>query len=127
MLYDEVVENFKKAYNMTTRPMERFYPESHIFDENESVAWNRNEVIKRNAEIKETRRQLELNRYQAIKDATYEIVLYLCENYSDISTTKVRKIFHYNYNMFFDTYFDYDIERVIQACEDILEIMIGED
>ena len=77
MLYDEVVENFKKAYNMTTLPIERFYPESHIFDENESVAWNRNEVIKRNAEIKETRRQLELNRYQAIKDATYEIVLYL--------------------------------------------------
>lgn len=127
MEYYEVINNFEIAYNLPTRPEERPYSSNYIFDENESVSWNRQEVIRRNEKIKEAMKQLQESRYQAIKDAEEDIVKYLCESYKTVSENKVRKTFQHIYSNYYTSYFDYDIERVIETCEDILEIMMGED
>lgn len=51
----DVLADYRNGRYDVEVPNERFFPTSHIFDENKSVVWNRGEVARRNAEIK-TRR-----------------------------------------------------------------------
>ena len=48
----QIIENFERAYNLPTTPTEHTYSENHIFDEDKSVKWNREEVVRRNEEIR---------------------------------------------------------------------------
>ena len=127
MNYDEVIEKYEKASNMPTRPTEKTYSENHIFDEDKSVKWNREEVARRNEEIKKERAVLQTNRYKALMEAEEAIVDYLHKNYSLISKSKIEKLFESIYNDFYRDHFDYKIQGVIDMCEEYLDIFSEED
>lgn len=125
--YEEIIENFERAYNLPTTPTEHTYSENHIFDEDKSVKWNREEVVRRNEEIRNERNTLQTNRYKAINEAEIEIIKYLCESYPTISENIVNKTFDKIYDKFFRDYFNCTIEYVIDMCEEFLSIFSEEE
>lgn len=125
--YSEVINNYEKATDMPTRPKETTYSADHIFDEEQSVKWNREEVIRRNEQIKNDRDSLQRARYKAIMNAEDEIVNYLADSYPKISKEKVRKLFDKIHAKFYRDYFNCTIEYVIDMCEEYLELFSEED
>ena len=125
--YSEVIEKFEKAFNLPTRPTGHTYSENHIFDEDKSVKWNREEVTRRNEELRNERNTLQTNRYKAINDAEIEIIKYLCESYPTISENVVNKTFDKIYDQFFRDYFNCTIQYVIDMCEEFLSIFSEEE
>lgn len=125
--YNEVINNYEKAADMPTRPKERTYSADHIFDEEQSVKWNREEVIRRNEEINKERDTLQRARYKAIMDAEEDIVNYLADSYPLISKEKVRKLFDKIHAKFYRDYFNCTIEYVIDMCEEYLDLFSEED
>lgn len=125
--YSEVIEKFESAFNMPTTPKERTYSINHIFDEDKTVKWNKEEVIRRNIEIRDERNTLQTNRYKAINDAEIDIIEYLCESYPTISENVVKKTFDKVYDKFFRDYFNCTIEYVIDMCEEFLSIFSEEE
>ena len=125
--YSEVITNYEKATDMPTRPKENTYSANHIFDEEQSVRWNREEVLRRNEQIKNDRDSLQRARYKAIMDAEEDIVNYLADSYSLISREKVRELFDKIHSKFYRDYFNCTIEYVIDMCEEYLEIFSEED
>ena len=125
--YSEVIEKFEKAFNMPTTPTEHTYSENHIFDADKSVKWNREEVARRNEEIRNERNTLQTTRYKAISDAEIEIIEYLCKNYSNINKNVVMKIYTKIYNDSFRDRFNCTIQYVIDECEEFLDIFAEEE
>ena len=125
--YSEVIENFERAYNLPTTPKEHYYSENHIFDEDKSVKWNREEIVRRNEEIRNERSALQTNRYKAINDAGIEIIKYLCELYPTIDERIVKKLYNKIYDESFHDRFDYNIQYVIDECEEFLSIFLEEE
>jgi hypothetical protein len=125
--YSEVIEKFEKAFNLPTTPKEHRYSENHIFDEDKSVKWNREEVVRRNEEIRNERNTLQTTRYKAINDAEIEIIKYLCESYPTINENAVKKIYNKTYNESFRDRFNCTIQYVIDECEEFLDIFAGEE
>ena len=125
--YSEVINNYEKATDMPTRTKERTYSADHIFDEEQSVKWNREEVIRRNEQIKNDRELLMTARFKAIMDAEEDIVNYLADSYPLISREKVRKLFDKIHSKFYRDYFNCTIEYVIDMCEEYLELFSEED
>lgn len=124
--YEEVINNYEKASDMPTRPKEKTYSANHIFDEEQSVKWNREEVIRRNEEIKKERDLLQTTRFKAIMEAEDNIVEYLADNYPSISKEKVRKLFDKIHSSFYRDRFNCEIECVIDMCEEYLELFSEE-
>lgn len=125
--YSEVINNYEKASDMPTRTKERTYSADHIFDEEQSVKWNREEVIRRNEEINKERDTLQRARYKAIMDAEEDIVNYLSENYPKISKEKVRKLFDKIHSEHYRDHFNCEIQPVIDMCEEYLDLFSEED
>lgn len=125
--YEEVINKYEKATDMPTRPKENTYSANHIFDEEQSVKWNREEVIRRNEQIKNDRASLQTARFKAIRDAEEEIVNYLADSYPLISKNKVRKLFDNIHSKFYRDYFNCTIEYVIEMCEEYLDLFSEED
>ena len=125
--YEEIIEKFESAFNMPTTPKERTYSINHIFDEDKTVKWNKEEVIRRNIEIRDERNTLQTNRYKAINDAEIEIIKYLCESYPTISENVVKKIYNKIYNDSFRDRFNCNIQYVIDECEEFLNIFSEEE
>jgi hypothetical protein len=75
--YSKVIQKYEKASDMPTTPKVRTYSANHIFDEDKSVKWNSEEVIRRNEQIKNDRAALQTARFNAITEAEDDIVEYL--------------------------------------------------
>lgn len=125
--YSEVIEKFERAYNLPTSPTQHSYHENYIFDEEQSVKWNKEEVVRRNAEIREERNTLQTKRYKAINDAEVEIIEYLCKNYPTLNKDIVKKVYNKIYNDSFRDRFEYNIQYVIDECEEFLSIFAEEE
>ena len=123
--YSEVIEKFEKAFNLPTTPKEHRYSENHIFDEDKSVKWNREEVVRRNEEIRNERNTLQTTRYKSINEAEISIIEYLCESYPTINESVVKKIYNKIYNESFRDRFNCTIQYVIDECEEFLDIFTG--
>lgn len=125
-MYEKIIKQYDEARNMPTRPAERTYSANHIFDEDKSVKWNREEVIRRNEQIKNDRDSLQRARFQAIMEAEEAIVNYLFKNYPKISKEKIRKLFDKIHSKFYRDYFNCTIDYVIDMCEEYLDLFSEE-
>lgn len=125
--YSKVIQKYEKASDMPTTPKERTYSANHIFDEDKSVKWNREEVVRRNEQIKNDRESLQNARFRAIREAEDDIIEYLSDYYPSISKGKVRKLFDKIYSGFYRDYFNHSIEYVIDMCLEYLEVFAEED
>ena len=125
--YSEVIEKFEKAYNLPTRPTQHCYNDNHIFDEEKSVKWNREEVFRRNEEIHKERQTLQTIRYKAVNDAELDIIKYLCELYPAINERIVKKLYNKIFNDSFRDRFNCTIQYVIDECEEFLSIFSEEE
>ena len=126
-MYEKIIKQYDEARNMPTRPAEKTYSANHIFDEDKSVKWNREEVIRRNEQIKNDRESLITARYLAIMKAEDNIVDYLSESHPLISKEKVRKLYDKIHSKFYRDYFNCTIDYVIDMCEEYLDLFSEEE
>lgn len=126
-MYEKIIKQYDEACAMPTRPAERTYSADHIFDEDKSVKWNREEVIRRNEQIKNDRESLITARYLAIMKAEDNIVDYLSESHPLISKEKVRKLYDKIHSKFYRDYFNCTIDYVIDMCEEYLDLFSEEE
>ena len=122
---DEVVEAFSRAVNLPRRSDKSTYAANHIFDEDQSVKWNREEVERQNARIAQETQELQDAYYDAIRNAESDIVRYLVKEYSNISEDKIKKVFQIAYREVYDN--NYRMDYTLDYCEEILEIFNSED
>ena len=76
------VENaYRKAIRLSAIPEKEFQKveEGHVFDEDKSVKWNREEVIRVNNEYKAEEDRLREIRNQSIDDARYKIYKHIAQ------------------------------------------------
>ena len=122
---DNVIEAFHTALNLPRRSNKKPYASNHIFDEDQSVKWNREEVERQNAAIEREDRELHDAYYDAVRNAETDIVRYLVKEYSNISEDKIKKIYQLAYRDVFDN--NYRMDYTLDYCEEILEIFNSED
>lgn len=125
-MYEKIIKQYDEACNMPTRPAERTYSADHIFDEEKSVKWNREEVIRRNAEIREHNIKIREQRFKALEEAHNNIINYLVKEYPTISKKKIENIYHWTYDDYMERY-DHKIQFVIDKAEEILDIFSEEE
>lgn len=120
--FEIVVSDYYKASNLPTYVSGMRFSANHIFDEDKSVKWNREEVVRQN----ELRRQQEIvlreTKNKALRDAEANIISYLKQEYPRVSETKIKKLFDH-----IKCSIEYSIEGTLSVCEEILEIFSEED
>ena len=122
---DAVIEGFHAALSLPRSSNKKPYASNHIFDEDQSVKWNREEVERQNATIEQEDRELHEAYYKATADAQAQIIKYLVKEYSNISEDKIEKIYQLAYRDVFDN--NYRMDYTLDYCEEILEIFNSED
>lgn len=126
MNYDQVIDEFKTALATPSSKL-RTYSPSHIFDENKSVRWNKEEVERQNFITKVDREKCRTERFNAINTAKEHIIDYLCSECCSISKSKIAALFSYFYDNFYSNDSDFSIDCVIDSCLELLEIFSRED
>ena len=94
-----IIDMFEKAYNLPIRPDPKkfkWYPASHIFDEDKSVKWNILEASKRNEEYEAEFVRLKDIRSEAINNAK-EILINMIADYT-YNTLHIFKDYDSAYN-----------------------------
>lgn len=72
--WEEAWADLDSAYMMSCKPTGKRFPKGYVFDENKSVKWNAEEVIRNNEAVQKEVSELQRNRSAAINSATSEIV-----------------------------------------------------
>ena len=123
-MYEKVIKQFNDVY-FNESPRKKTYPLSHIFDEEKSVKWNREEVLRVNEKITEHNSRIRELRFRALNEAEKNILNYLANEYYTISRKKIEALYHHIYNEIFED--DYRIQDVIDEVEAILAIFSEEE
>lgn len=126
MDYESLIINFNAARDMPIAHHVSLFSSTHVFDEDKSVKWNREEVERQNKLLKENNLKSRMDRYQAINKATDNIIDYLTlltrNNYSrDV----IKKLFEYVYEKEYSD--NHDIQQVVDICEELILIFLGDD
>ena len=122
-MYEKIIKQFNDVY-FNESPRKKTYSLNHIFDEEKSVKWNREEVLRVNEEIKEHNSKIRELRFRALNEAENNILNYLANEYYTISRKKIAALYHHIYNEIFED--DYRIKDVIDEVEEILGIFSGD-
>ena len=123
-MYEKVIKQFNDVY-FNESPKKKAYSLNHIFDEEKSVKWNREEVLRVNDEIKEHNIKIREQRFRALAEAHNNIIKYLQNEYFTISRKKIENLYHLIYEEIFED--DYRIQDVIDEVEKVLEIFSEDD
>lgn len=123
-MYEKVIKQFNDVY-FNESPKKKAYSLNHIFDEEKSVKWNREEVLRVNDEIKEHNTRIREQRFRAITEAHKNIINYLQNEYFTIPRKKIEKLYHHIYGEIFED--AYKIKYVIDEVEEILDIFSEDD
>lgn len=108
--YGEVVNNYLEAQCLPDRSEKRLLPEHFIFDEEQSVKWNKEQVEQHNKLKREENRQLREARVKAFEEAFQLAAECLAQEYN-ISKAVGLKVF---------TFVRYEKEDMYQI-DDILD------
>lgn len=123
-MYEKVTKQFNDVYfNESSR--KKAYSLNHIFDEEKSVKWNREEVLRVNDEIKEHNIKIREQRFRALAEAHNNIINYLQNEYFTLPRKKIENLYHHIYEEIFEN--DYRIKDVIDEVEEILGIFSEEE
>ena len=118
--YDTVVYNYKAAQRISTVPKTRMVGKDHIFDEDKSVKWNKEQVEINNKLYQTERSLLKENRAKAIKEAYEDVIAYLQQE-TGMKHTTLHKLFNYIRSELVDED-NYGIESFMEVIEDICDI-----
>lgn len=123
-MYEKVIKQFNDVY-FNESPKKKTYPLSHIFDEEKSVKWNREEVLRVNEEITEHNSKTREQRFKALNEAHNNIIKYLQNEYFTLPRKKIENLYHHIYEEIFRD--NYRIKDVIDKVEEILDIFSEEE
>ena len=122
-MYEKVIKQFNDVY-FNESPKKKAYSLNHIFDEEKTVKWNREEVLRVNNEIKEHNIKIREQRFRALAEAHNNIIKYLQNEYFTLPRKKIENLYHHIYDEIFED--DYRIRDVIDEVEEILKIFSEE-
>jgi hypothetical protein len=120
MDYNVVVENLEKAHSMPYIAEGKRYLPDHIFDENESVIWNKNEVVKRNKQRDELTKKIREDRSFAIANAEADVLTYIKER-GGFSDKVCNNIYSYAWDMGHSS----GVREVMQYVDDLIDVFVG--
>lgn len=121
--YEEVVKKYNEALALPDKRRVTQYSPSHIFDEEQSVRWNREQVQIRNAELMAEADRISEIKRNAIKEANQDVINYLHKE-TNTPVHILRKVFDY---VRYDLLDDYNIQSHIEVTEEICSIFRGEE
>lgn len=119
---DMAIKAYSDAIKMPTRTSLQKYNSNHIFDEDRSVRWNKDEVIRRNIEADEDTIRLCNARFSAIEGAREDIVSILSEKYN-CPKTVILDLFNLIQQQWYSAYDEYDTEVVVEGIEHLFDIL----
>ena len=94
--FDEALDALDRAYDMPTKPSSKKLPENHVFDENMSVKWNKDQVKQHNEARQMQVSELNKERNLAINKATESVVHLIDEYFSGkINEAQAQLIWNY--------------------------------
>ena len=123
-MYEKVIKQFNDVY-FNESPRKKAYSLDHIFDEEKSVKWNREEVLRVNDEIKEHNIKIREQRFRALAEAHNNIIKYLQNEYYTLPRKKIENLYHHIYEEIFED--NHRIQDVIDEVEEILDIFSEEE
>lgn len=121
--YEDVVKKYNEALALPDKRRVTQYSPSHIFDEEQSVRWNREQVQIKNAELMAEADRISEIKRNAIKEANEDVINYLYQE-TDTDIYILSKLLNYVRNDLLD---DYSIEGHIETVEEICSIFRGEE
>ena len=89
---DEIKELWEKVIHFKTRPDQKKFEYNHVFDENMSVKWNREQVEIKNKEIDTLEEKLKEEYRRLRKIAHDRTIEYIMNNLNDKSEARAEKI-----------------------------------
>ena len=119
---DMAIKAYSDAIKMPIRTSLKRYKEGYIFDEDRSVRWNKDEVVRRNIEADEDTIRLCDARFNAIEISRGVIVSILSEKYNCPKPVifELFKVIEQQWHSAFD---DYCTEAVVDGIEQLFDIL----
>lgn len=117
--WEDLREDYAKVLNMPNLPPVRKLPDNYIFDENESVKWNRDRVINFNKSYDEEVKRLRDRKFEARKSVVGLIADKISSELK-ISTSKAEKVWDFVSSDTDDLFaLFYNLEELIELMHNI--------
>lgn len=120
----EVCQAWRDAYWMPTKTESQILNSNFIIDENMSVKWNREEVIRRNKETRGERATLCEARAVAIDKAKDDCASYIVQEWN-IPHKVAKNLIQFLYDRDYDD--SYTFESILECVEEICRIFLNTD
>ena len=117
MSIEELYEFADDWYKFSCKPAVQKYGKAHVFDENKSVKWNKEEVERRNILHDEEVKQLQKEKNILFNKLVYSVKLYIIEE-TKVKKATADKIYNYLYN----EYHSYGMHEVLNHLDELLEL-----
>ena len=117
-MQEDIHECYIEIHNKYKVPRATRYSETHVFDEEKSVRWNREEVERQNQLIKDEIAAAVAERAAALDRLDEAVVKYITENFS-LSNTIAKKVLEAAKSYHYDDWWDY-IDDTAEFTEDII-------
>lgn len=99
---DITIEEIRRLYDVGSytadSPSKKKVREDFVFDENQSVKWNREQAIKWNNEVHDELMAYRAKRAEYNNDLINDITIYLANNYTHINFAQGKHIVNWCYN-----------------------------
>lgn len=119
--YEERIKAYENAEKLPRYSSKKKVRDDHVFDEDKSVRWNREELVRYNQAIDDENKSLAEARYKAHEEAVQGILGYLRQEHQSISEERIKKIYYWAWEKEYDN--EHRIDIVIDMADEILEII----
>lgn len=122
MTLSEIKQRYEENYYEVKRPSIRKYDYGHVFDENESVKWNRDRLIKHNETVDREMKEYFDSCYAKEKELEKDVCNYISSEY-EVSYKQAELIQAYvweEYHSCMSNYFYY-IDEIAEFVKNVIE------